>query len=877
MSIVRLLAGPKAYAVLSANMDMPHAKSVTRKVREVDITFNLGFCDKTWESLAKFYEAQMLAAGIQPGTVLVTMPEDETMITERLDYDQQSDTVFGLCGRECARKCESVQACRKAGLCGDVHQCTVDASQERAIGADDNKTGEAYKQLKEDIEGRRKAKMLRAVMINPLHKGLKSMTCFATGTCNAFDANNYVEIQWEKLEEMYEKHLRKVLGPLVGHGSDGDSRRRHLMARYCLANVKKEEKYGLIHKALTLAGSCTKDAETGQVTSIKDIPDQDYYHVAKKLLNCASHAARTLQLGPRLIVHFNVVTQAMSQFEPMEHGLKGGDDSRKGFRAMDWRSLIRLVRTKFLTVLERLVDGEQGARAPDPAAAGMLQFLKLIRRYVSIFASRKESIRERVVSASYVLTYLRLWRQWTKQQPDLVLKHHFITREAFQDTVLSCHAFLLMCQAHRDIAPGHPATPDRMGSNCVEICWSDLGGWVRNKRVYSMLEARNTLAANQCVQYLAATEGLKLPNNRKRYELDWDDPKSRPASSLQEWLTDAEMKSCVESGVVEAKSDMEHLGMKPPGRLPQWWNEPEEFDDWGKTVKEGGDVSREDSENENDDGSGNGSDGKDDDDDFGGNEGNGSGQSGCSEQGIGDGSSSSGWTDDDMPLSQLVHVAGELQTELLDVVEGSGKKVHPKIWVPRVKANVHKGTVVASFNTGKKISADRSRRYQQLEDDMKHQPKHIALSREEWVVGVGSNICVRESRPVVVQSKAKGKKERVKVTCRPARVLRIRKANAGSFTKPRQWTEYKQPVTLPGAREELIFLQCHYYTQVQQRGERQRFFKYDHADPEQVHASAIVSPVNFNYMPEDDTYEISKESMTLVLKGASGAMDWQPP
>ena len=61
-------------------------------------------------------------------------------------------------------------------------------------------------------------------MVNPLHPKLPSVALSLQGTCNRFNAAD-VQGQWDRARVLWNKHLRHVLGPLCGFGSDGDERR----------------------------------------------------------------------------------------------------------------------------------------------------------------------------------------------------------------------------------------------------------------------------------------------------------------------------------------------------------------------------------------------------------------------------------------------------------------------------------------------------------------------------------------------------------------------------------------------------------------------------------------------------------------------------
>ena len=54
-------------------------------------------------------------------------------------------------------------------------------------------------------------------------------------TCNRFTAGD-VEEQWDLIQREYGAKVEPVLGPLIGHSSDGDSRRRKGMLKN-MANI----------------------------------------------------------------------------------------------------------------------------------------------------------------------------------------------------------------------------------------------------------------------------------------------------------------------------------------------------------------------------------------------------------------------------------------------------------------------------------------------------------------------------------------------------------------------------------------------------------------------------------------------------------------
>lgn len=69
-----------------------------------------------------------------------------------------------------------------------------------------------------------RAKYLRLFVVNPLHPLVPCVPLSIQATCNQFTAEDVAE-SWVTIGRLWEKHLRPVLGPLWGHGSDGDARR----------------------------------------------------------------------------------------------------------------------------------------------------------------------------------------------------------------------------------------------------------------------------------------------------------------------------------------------------------------------------------------------------------------------------------------------------------------------------------------------------------------------------------------------------------------------------------------------------------------------------------------------------------------------------
>lgn len=83
----------------------------------------------------------------------------------------------------------------------------------------------------------------RGIILSPSRKELPKLTLMIQGTCNRF-TSVMVRQQWDQIKELYDKHLLEVIGPLLGHPSDGDARRRHEHRADLLNTIG--ERYGLV-------------------------------------------------------------------------------------------------------------------------------------------------------------------------------------------------------------------------------------------------------------------------------------------------------------------------------------------------------------------------------------------------------------------------------------------------------------------------------------------------------------------------------------------------------------------------------------------------------------------------------------------------------
>jgi hypothetical protein len=82
--------------------------------------------------------------------------------------------------------------------------------------------------IKEAFETLEIGTMCRILVANPLVAGMPHLVFFLLATYNKFTAA-VVEDQWAHIHKYHRAILEPRIGPLVGHGLDGDKRRKKLM------------------------------------------------------------------------------------------------------------------------------------------------------------------------------------------------------------------------------------------------------------------------------------------------------------------------------------------------------------------------------------------------------------------------------------------------------------------------------------------------------------------------------------------------------------------------------------------------------------------------------------------------------------------------
>ena len=150
-----------------------------------------------------------------------------------------------------------------------------------------------------------------------------------------------------------------------------------------------------------------------------------------------------MKIGPTYVVNMNHLLLVVQRFPKLSHGLSLTNIKRPDRH--NWKVAQELCFVSVQNCLHKIVEGDE-VSPPDKSVFGTLNYLMIVWCYVEIYFSPKASLNERIRYAGYVVHFLGIWRNFIFLHKNLSLKSHFITRESYQDALISSHfAVILIC------------------------------------------------------------------------------------------------------------------------------------------------------------------------------------------------------------------------------------------------------------------------------------------------------------------------------------------------------------------------------------------------------------------------------------------------
>jgi hypothetical protein len=362
---VKIYGGRRMCDLFSLNFVGPTYMTVKRE-NQKGVQFVPGEHREVFRCVAEIYKCAMVVHGVV-GPIPVILAEDETKVKPRITWEQKWDVLAGFCGPK------------------DDHVCV--SNYKVSIGDGE----EGYNKIVDAFRNDKIGGFARVIMVSPMHEKLPRLVLSVACTCNCFDAD-WVKKQWERVDALWAAECEQVVGPILGHASDGDSRRHQLMLLDYLTTT--QNRYTVPWEGWLMSAGLDNEGR------IHGLHDQDFIHNGKKLINPLDSPVRILQLGGDMccLEHIGLV---YNKFNFDEHGLKLEDVKCQD--RQNWGSAQRICQQKTRDCLKRL------RMAPDvhqERTLGTEMYLQICADYIDIFLSEKLDLKRRVVLASKVSFFL---------------------------------------------------------------------------------------------------------------------------------------------------------------------------------------------------------------------------------------------------------------------------------------------------------------------------------------------------------------------------------------------------------------------------------------------------------------------------------------
>ncbi|KAL2643716.1 hypothetical protein R1flu_011303 [Riccia fluitans] len=303
--------------------------------------------DSNFEEVAKILTAAKALHCII-GDVAVILAKDETWVKPTVRWEARRGTLIGFCGDK------------------DNHVCKMGLEVEVGFGES------GYSKIVESFEQKIQGSYARVVIVNPLHEKLPRLIVYASITCNSFTVS-WVRDHWKGLKQRWDKCCRQVVGPVLGHASDGDARRRKLMLEDYLGS--EGQRWTVGWDGWMLSGIVL---DSGDVYALGD---QDPIHDGKKMINPLDRSSYPIVLGDfhACLEHVQLVYKSYSHDH---HGLNIDDVMRRD--RQNWADPQRICSRKVQDCLNLLQCRTDERRE---WTLGTCVYLEVVADYIDIFYS----------------------------------------------------------------------------------------------------------------------------------------------------------------------------------------------------------------------------------------------------------------------------------------------------------------------------------------------------------------------------------------------------------------------------------------------------------------------------------------------------------
>ena len=352
---------------------------------------------------------------------------------------------------------------------------------------------------------------------------------------------------------------------VIGHGSDGDSR------RFRLQQLGMNSEAGIRFGCLAPCFHLTCMQVSG---GYRHLHSQDPLHNAKKLQSPADVTSRNLYVGNELAT-WAMLDQVWRCHNPQDHGLRREDVTRSDRQSV--RTVTVTTAKKARECLRKMREEPKDGQSPKDTL-GLEIWFQIISKYMLVFYSKKHSAGERVRLASCVLNFLHIKRHWVAKHNNLSLAKNAESKQCFDHVELSLCSAILKLRVFATSFSHLPWNLSKTGSDCCEILFSQLGGCGKiqiNRRTYTVGDALGMLGdiTTLFVYEHDPENPVSLPRHPSRScpFAGHEDPNA-PDCDFNKHLTDAEEASQAALGLFDAQEMCCKVGMNDEKEA--YWNQP---------------------------------------------------------------------------------------------------------------------------------------------------------------------------------------------------------------------------------------------------------------------------------------------------------------
>jgi hypothetical protein len=256
---LKIYGGRRMCDLFSLNFAGPTYMTIKRE-NQKGVQFVPGEHREVFRCVAEIYKCAMVVHGVV-GPIPMILAEDETKVKPRVTWEQKWDALGGFCGPK------------------DDHVCV--SNYKVSIGDGE----EGYNKIADAFRNDKIGGFTRVIMVSPMHEKLPRLILSVACTCNCFDAD-WVKKQWERVDALWAAECEQVVGPILGHASDGDSRRHQLMLLDYLTTT--QNRYTVPWEGWLMCAGLDNEGR------IYGLHDQDFIHNGKKLINPLDSPVRIL-------------------------------------------------------------------------------------------------------------------------------------------------------------------------------------------------------------------------------------------------------------------------------------------------------------------------------------------------------------------------------------------------------------------------------------------------------------------------------------------------------------------------------------------------------------------------------------------------------